>query len=218
MVRMGLPDDIEVSEPMLTGGEWVKLGDIDLEEACRKEEQLNRDIAKAAANYKQNTNPPKCLHKWSWGAFVFSGIWGLFNRVYWPIITGVVLGVICGLIGSEISGVAYIAMFVISIVLGINGNKMAWEKAKADGVDSQDFDKGQKGWQKAGIVVAIIYGVIIVTIIIFEVVREFSYKSNDNYIYEELPEDIGVVDSDEDAYDNYIFGSEDYEDNQDVEI
>lgn len=53
LVAMGLPDDIEVSEPMLTGGEWVKLGDIDLEEACRKEELLDSDKAESSANYEQ---------------------------------------------------------------------------------------------------------------------------------------------------------------------
>ena len=29
---------------------------------------------------------PKCYNRWCWGGFYFGWLWGVFNRVYWPLI------------------------------------------------------------------------------------------------------------------------------------
>lgn len=102
---------------------------------------------------KNEVKEPECLNKWNWGAFCFSWIWAVCNGIYWPLIMLIpYLGQIIGL--------------VISIILGINGNRYAWEQYKGN---ANDFDERQKSWSKAAgiyflivVVLSIIYAIAIV--------------------------------------------------------
>lgn len=100
----------------------------------------------------QNGSVPQCLKKWSWGGFMFGWFWGVFNRVYWPLVVFIpILGMLAGL--------------VIAFVLGANGNTYAWEKF--DGTP-EEFDAKQRRWKIAGLIfLGISLLGVITTIIIF---------------------------------------------------
>ena len=87
---------------------------------------------------------PKCLHKWSWGAFWLGWIWAIGNSVWW--------GLLCL--------IPYVNIVVL-IILGINGNQSAWEKFTGT---ADEFDRKQESWNKAGWIyffVCVVLGVII---------------------------------------------------------
>ncbi len=103
----------------------------------------------AAASFSSSSTTPPSLNKWSWGGFFFGWLWAVFNGIYWPLIV-------------FIPFIGWIASIVISIILGINGNRMAWEKKTWQGVDH--FEKAQKSWAKAALIVflvSILSGVLI---------------------------------------------------------
>ena len=84
-------------------------------------------------NY-QNTNSeiPKELKKWNWGAFFLNWIWGIGNKTY---ISFLVL--------------IPIFNFVFVFILGAKGNEWAWKNKKWDNVDH--FKSVQKKWAFWGI-------------------------------------------------------------------
>ena len=72
--------------------------------------------------------------KFNWGAFVFTFIWGLFNKTYITLISLVI---------SFIPVVCYLNIFV-SIWFGIKGNEWAWQNKKWESIE--EFHKSQKRW------------------------------------------------------------------------
>lgn len=97
----------------------------------------------------QETNviqEPKCLHKFSVGAFFLGWIWGICHEVW--------LSLLCL--------VPYVNI-VMAIVLGIKGNEWAWEKKKGS-MTAEQFDKQQSSWAIAGWIVfaiAVVGGIIL---------------------------------------------------------
>jgi hypothetical protein len=74
------------------------------------------------------------LAKWNWGAFLLGPIWGIGHGVFRSLLTLVPL---YGLYEW--------------VMLGINGNRWAWEKGHWDSIES--FRKTQRKWATWGIVV-----------------------------------------------------------------
>ena len=94
----------------------------------------------------QQQATPKCLNKFSWGAFLLSWIWGVCHRVW--------ISLLCF--------IPYVN-FVMIFVLGFNGNKWAWEKCK-DTMTADEFDARQKSWTKGALIytiVVVIFSVIV---------------------------------------------------------
>lgn len=83
---------------------------------------------------------PESAKGWSWGAFFFSWIWGVFNNVYWPLI--MIPLVFVPIIGQ-------IANFVVIIILGVNGREMAWKGGHWRAEDVEEFNSKQSSWAKA---------------------------------------------------------------------
>lgn len=75
---------------------------------------------------------------WNWGAFTFSWLWGVSNRIYWPLII-------------MIPFVGWVAWPIIAILLGIKGNQWAWEKAQ-NTTDAEKFMRTQKTWNTVGLI------------------------------------------------------------------
>lgn len=71
------------------------------------------------------------VDQWSWGAFMFSAVWGIGNRVW-------------------ISLLAFIPFLniIMMIVLGIKGKKWAWETGRFKTVD--ELNASQSTWDFAG--------------------------------------------------------------------
>lgn len=82
-----------------------------------------------------NKGVPQCLDKWNWGAFLLNWIWGLVNDIYWPLLI-------------LVPGIGWAAGLVIAIVLGKNGNSMAWKNYSGT---ASEFDEKQRKWTKYGI-------------------------------------------------------------------
>lgn len=101
----------------------------------------------------------KTIHKWNWGAFFFSWIWGVFNGLTWPIIVPL-LALLSVLLGNFY---LYIAANVIGlgvpIYLGIKGNALALQNCTWTSLDG--FRKYQRGWAKAALWIFIAVAILI---------------------------------------------------------
>ncbi len=86
---------------------------------------------------------PEGVAGWSWGAFFFSWIWGLFNGTYIALL----------------ALVPY-AGFFVSIWMGISGRKMAWRNKRWASVEH--FQRVQRRWSIAA---GIFFGIAVVGIL-----------------------------------------------------
>lgn len=90
----------------------------------------------------------KNIKSWNWGAFMFVWIWGLFNKIYWPLL-------IVPLFFLLRSMMSIIIVFFITIgtilYLGRYGNALAWNKRK-DTYSMEQFLKQQNKWSLIGFV------------------------------------------------------------------
>ena len=107
---------------------------------------VNLQFGHQGHNIEQRATP-KCYNRWSWGGFAFGWLWGVFNRVYWPLI------IFIPLLGQ-------LAALIIAFILGANGNRYAWEKY--DG-SAEEFDKKQHRWTVAAL---ICFGISLLGVII----------------------------------------------------
>ena len=106
--------------------------------------------------------------KWNWGAFIAPMFFGIANRAY--------LGLLI-LIGM-IPFLGWIFAIVWMIVFGLNGEKYALENADNHYRDNEEFRKVMDGWNRVGLVYAIIAGaVIILNIILFLVILATGVSS-----------------------------------------
>lgn len=79
---------------------------------------------------------PAAVKKFNWGAFLFSFIWGLFNKTY---ITLLIL----------LLGIIPVVNIGVLIWFGIKGNEWAWRNKRWNSVEH--FNKVQKNWAIAGV-------------------------------------------------------------------
>lgn len=82
---------------------------------------------------KQSSLPPELDHiSWNWGAFAFTFIWGIFNKVYFSFLI-------------------FIPLFnlIVPFILAFKGNKWAWQNKKWDSVEQ--FKKDQRIWAIFGL-------------------------------------------------------------------
>lgn len=83
------------------------------------------------------TYAPKNLNSWCWGGFTFGWLWGVFNRVYWPLII-------------FIPFLGQVAALIIAFILGANGNRYAWDKFDES---PARFEQKQHRWNVAAFIV-----------------------------------------------------------------
>ena len=116
-------------------------------------QQINVNVVAPQDNNVNVREEPACLHRWNWGAFWFCWLWGVCNKVYWPLIT-------------LIPYVGQLASLIIIFILGANGSRYAWEKFQGS---ASEFDEKQHSWAvAAGICFLItIIITIVVTILVF---------------------------------------------------
>ncbi|MCZ9310545.1 hypothetical protein PAF15_00945 [Weissella koreensis] len=83
-------------------------------------------------NEENSKVTPQEVKGWSWGAFMFSWIWGFGNKSYLTFFTLI-----------PIFG------FIWRFVCGFKGNDWAWKKGNYSSVD--EFKKVQSTWNRAGL-------------------------------------------------------------------
>lgn len=79
---------------------------------------------------------PECLNRWNWGAFWLNWVWAAGNGVWWGLL----------------ALIPYVG-FVVAIILGVNGNRSAWEKFNGT---AAEFDEKQRSWTKASWILLIV--------------------------------------------------------------
>ena len=87
-----------------------------------------------------------------------SGLWGIFNGVYWPLAVALVSGLL------SLAGLLVIPILLAittDIILGINGHKLSWEYLKDD-IDADKFDHRMTRWNVASIIITILVFIIAV--------------------------------------------------------
>jgi len=90
---------------------------------------------------EEKTKEPKCLHEFNFGAFFFGWLWGIFNNVWYSLLTFIPI----------------VNLFVI-IVLGFKGNEHAWEKYSGT---PEEFDDKQNRWVQAAWILLLISIVLV---------------------------------------------------------
>ena len=114
-------------------------------------------------------NPPRStpnLLSFNWGGFLLGWIWGISNHVYWSLsslMLSIVFYLLIGIwIAEDFHGVnpgelamlltvTVLGKFVIRLILGISGNRMAWQSKKFTSIE--EFERIQKGWNVASIII-----------------------------------------------------------------
>lgn len=103
-------------------------------------QQININVGREEhADYNQESErQPSNLHKFNWGAFWLTWIWGVCNGVW-------------------ISLLCFIPFlgFIMQFVLGFKGNEWAWEEQKHS-KSASDFESSQSSWATAGWVILLI--------------------------------------------------------------
>lgn len=100
-----------------------------------------------------DTGTPTDLNKFSWGGFIFGWLWGLFNGVYWSLLTWIPF-----------------VNIVVLFVLGFKGRRSAWESRKFSSV--ADFERTQHGWDVAGIIVFVLNIILVFFVFLIALLSE----------------------------------------------
>ena len=91
------------------------------------------------ADYNQESErQPSNLHKFNWGAFWLTWIWGVCNGVW--------ISLLCF--------IPFVG-FIMQFVLGFKGNEWAWKEQKHS-KSASDFESSQSSWATAGWVILLI--------------------------------------------------------------
>lgn len=93
------------------------------------------------ANTYTQADIDKVIEKWNWGAFFCSWLWAICHRLYWPIIMIFI---------AFIPYIGQIGNLCISVYLGLNGSKWAWECGKYK--DFEAYLRAQRQWTIGGVV------------------------------------------------------------------
>lgn len=121
------------------------------------------------------TTKPLHLSRWSWGAFVLSWIWGIFNGCWWMLL--IKLGTF--LLGALAAFIPFAPIlvtlmdFCISIFFGVKGTEWAWNNRSWNSI--ADFNQTQDTWNKVGLILFILGIVLTVFLFIFSFATLASY-------------------------------------------
>ena len=139
---------------------------------CRKGKTMEDSNFVNNSGQGKDIEIPKEVKRFSWGAFFFGWIWGLFNKSYLTLIGFAVsvlslsiaffllLGGLSG--GKEVAGLMFLLImllnivsnivgFALSIWFGVKGNDWAWQNKKWDSL--KHFHDVQRIWAIVGTVV-----------------------------------------------------------------
>ena len=155
ILDLDLMDDILVTEESMNGT-WLPARRFDFQDMYMKESgtvinddgSISRPIVPGPIEVPLAHNTPDStasyipdqgvLSKWNWGAFWFTWLWGVCNGVYWP------------LLAILLSAIPYVGPFIgigVSIYLGVEGTRLAWNAKSWPSWES--FQKTQSNWAKA---------------------------------------------------------------------
>lgn len=122
-----------------------------------------QNVNNAGPNAHMST--PPSINKFSWGGFVFAWLWGIFNGVYWSLLS-----------------LIPIVNIIVIFVLGFRGRRSAWQNKRFASV--AEFERTQKNWDTAGIIIFII-SIIFFLLMVFIIFAAayYGYDSDFDYDY-----------------------------------
>lgn len=181
ILALDLMDDILVTEESMNGT-WLPARRFDFQDMYLKESGtlINEDgsISRLEGSIQvENTSAPlepeitssfspsqKDLSKWNWGGFFFNWLWAVCNGIHWPLVMFVLL--LIPEWGSLLAGIADVA---ISIDLGLNGTKLAWEAKKWPSWES--YSTTQHRWSLAALCILCIE--LVCGIVLFFIIKSY---------------------------------------------
>lgn len=100
-----------------------------------------RDENYGQANVYSQAEIDKALEKWNWGAFFCTWLWGVFHRMYWPLL---ILVVAC------IPYVGQVCSLCLCVYMGLKGSRIAWDSGKYK--DFESYKSAQRTWAIVGLI------------------------------------------------------------------
>lgn len=105
-----------------------------------KFDRLGSQVERVPVSYSQ-AEIDQATKKWNWGAFFCSWIWAACHRTYWPLF--ILLAIFVPYIGQ-------ICALCLSVYLGMNGSRIAWECGKYR--DFESYKRAQHNWAVGGLI------------------------------------------------------------------
>jgi len=122
---------IEIKERRIDQATWARAladADGDRDKTVARYIKL-RVLQMNDADKANSTIIPDGVKGWSWAAFLYSPLWGVFNRVWWGLL------VVIPFVG-----------FFVALWLGFKGKEMAWSSRKWESV--AHFQRVQRKWSE----------------------------------------------------------------------
>lgn len=162
---------------MIAGKYPVNWNQIDSFFPYKPEQQPVGTIVDVGLSMSQQagSSEPLNLSKWSWGAFVLSWIWGIFNGCWWMLL--IKIGVVFLTVLSAFIPFAPFFMsavdFCISVFFGIKGTEWAWNNRSWSSIS--DFNRTQDTWNKVGLILFILGLVGVFAFVLISIFAIASY-------------------------------------------
>ena len=115
-----------------------------------KESQISTAEVENSSGQGKSAIVPDEIRGWNWGASLFGWIWAIGNNKYDMAAYGLAVAIFSFVLGP----LGWLAQLVIAIILGVKGNKWAWQSKKWNSIEH--FRKTQKTWTRWGIVASIL--------------------------------------------------------------
>lgn len=93
------------------------------------------------ANAYSQAEIDKALEKWNWGAFFCTWLWGIFHRMYWPLLILVV---------AAIPYLGQVCSISLCVYMGLKGSRIAWDCGKYK--DFESYKNAQRNWAIGGLI------------------------------------------------------------------
>ena len=114
-------------------------------------EFLDDSLKNSNANIATNSELPKELKRFNWGACLLPWIWGIGNNVRVAL-----WGLLCFLMWIPVIGaIIALGLLIFQIWLGINGNRLAWNSKRWNNIEH--FNDVQRKWAMWSVI--ILFGV-----------------------------------------------------------
>lgn len=107
----------------------------------------------------KGSSVPTEIERWNWGAFLLHWVWGVGNNTLVALLA-----------------LLPCAIFVMPIVLGLNGSKWAWQNKRWESVEQ--FQSVQRKWAQAGLAL-VAFGVVALVAVFFTIMA--TMKSSEAY-------------------------------------
>jgi hypothetical protein len=129
-------------------------------------QENNQENVSGTGSYQNSQEVPNEIKGWNWGAFMFTFLWGVGNKVY--------ISLVC---------LIPIANIVFPFILGAKGNEWAWKAGFYR--DVEEFKKTQSSWKIAGLIAFVLAAISVILSFLFlgAMITALASYYNGGYYY-----------------------------------